>query len=800
MSHARRLELVQFHDGSRRFSFHSLALVLLLSSIGLTSGCGFLSQSSPSSPSNPITSLSLTPDNATIGSSQQIQFTARVRGTANTAVTWSVSAGSISANGLFTAPQVMSSTPVRVVASTARGAQIFATGIGASNPTATASVTVTPSSPLSITTLSLPQADASVPYTASLAATGGMAPYQWSFTNGSLPPGIELQGSSGVVAGTTIATGSFALTAKVTDAAGHTASAALTLTVSTGGSFDGPAELPRIYIQTALAETPAPASTITVSAGGDLQSALNNANCGDTIQLQAGATFTGVFTFPAKSCDENHWIIVRTSADDSLLPPEGSRLTPCYAGVSSLPGRPAFNCASTNDVTARLVMPNSASGPIIFASGANYYRLIGLEITRSAGTGIVYALASIANGGTANNIILDRVWMHGTAQDDTNRGLWLQGGTYISAIDSFYTDFHCISITGACTDAQAIAGGLGSPPMGPYKITNNFLEASGENILFGGGSATGTPTDIQISQNHMFKPLTWMKGQPGYVGGADGNPFIVKNLFELKNAQRVLLEGNILENSWGGFSQVGFAILLTPKNQSGHLCPICQVTDVTIRYNSISHVGAGLQIANALDGSGPGVGPPLDGQRYSIHDIVIDDIDGKKYNGPSEFAQVSVSPGAPVLQNVTLNHVTAFPSSDLFIIGDYLGITSQMKNFVFTNSIVNAGLYPIWSTGGDAENCAYYDQPLTTFRACFTGSTFLSNAIISTPSTAPATAWPSGNLFPASAATVEFINYNGGDGGNYELQPSSPYKEKGTDGLDLGADIATLNAAIAGVQ
>jgi len=174
----------------------------------------------------------------------------------------------------------------------------------------------------------------------------------------------------------------------------------------------------------------------------------------------------------------------------------------------------------------------------------------------------------------------------------------------------------------------------------------------------------------------MFKPLTWMKGQPGYVGGTNGNPFVVKNLFELKNAQRVLLDSNIMENSWGGFTQVGFAILITPKNQAAtigsNLCPICLVTDVTIRYNSISHVGSGLQIANAM----ADFGAALDGQRNSIHDIVVDDIDGVKYNGPGQFAQVSVSAGAPLLQNVTINHVTAFPPSMLFMIGDEVATTS----------------------------------------------------------------------------------------------------------------------------
>ena len=41
---------------------------------------------------------------------------------------------------------------------------------------------------------------------------------------------------------------------------------------------------------------------------------------------------------------------------------------------------------------------------------------------------------------------------------------------------------------------------------------------------------------------------------------------------------------------------------------------------------------------------------------------------------------------------------------------------------------------------------------------------------------------------------------NDGNGGNYELQSSSPYKNKGTDGKDLGADIVALQAALAGVE
>lgn len=735
---------------------------------------------------------------------------ATLTSTPNTAVIWKASAGSITSTGLFTAPSVTSSTNVTITATNVAvpttwasatahpGGDNFSPAVRTSS--SSVEITVVPIGRLGISG-QLPSAGTSgAPYSGSLAATGGVAPYQWSIPSGTLPQGLSLN-QNGVISGIPVKTGTYTFTVSVKDGASKIATRSLTVTVdsSTVGNFDGPAELPRVYIQSSLADTPASGSVTLVPQGGNLQTALDSANCGDTIQLQAAATFTGVFTFPAKSCTDNSWIIVRTSAPDSALPPEGTRLTPCYAGVTALPGRPSFNCTTTQNVTAKLMMNTTqGSGPILFASGANHYRLIGLEVTRQQGTPLVYNLASIqTTTGTMDHIVFDRVWMHGTAQDETNRGLSLGGSTYVSIVDSFFTDFHCVSITGSCGDAQAIFGGVLSNPMGPYQIVDNFLEASGENILFGGGTATLTPADIEIRRNHMFKPLTWMKGQPGYVGGIDGNPFIVKNLFELKNAQRVLLDGNIMEYTWGGFSQVGFGILLTPRNQridgGINLCPDCQVTDITIRNGTVGHVGAGIQIANPVDGAGV----PLAGERYSIHDIIIDDIDGVKYNGPSEFAQVSVGTGAPALVDVTINHVTAFPASMLFMIGDQ--INQQMSNFVFTNSIVNAGTYPVWSAGSGA-NCASQDSPLITFNACFSPYSVSSNAIIGAPAAFPPSKWPGGNFFPASVNVVQFVNYNGGNGGDYHLQPSSPYKGAATDGTDLGANVDAVLSAIAGVQ
>ncbi len=137
------------------------------------------------------------------------------------------------------------------------------------------------------------------------------------------------------------------------------------------GEFDGPAELPRVYVKSSLRETPAPGKTLSVRAGADPSRALSRASCGDTVDLQAGATF-GTLLLPQKNCDDSHWIIIRTSAPDSKLPPEGTRLTPCYAGIPSLPGRPDMNCKSTENVLAKIEFNGKGgSGPVTFAPGAN---------------------------------------------------------------------------------------------------------------------------------------------------------------------------------------------------------------------------------------------------------------------------------------------------------------------------------------------------------------------------------------------------------------------------------------------
>src|SRR5438309_2151404 len=86
--------------------------------------------------------------------------------------------------------------------------------------------------------------------------------------------------------------------------------------------------LPQVFLDTTY--TSPTGQTIAVPAGGDFQGALNNAQLGDVITLQAGATFTGPFTLPAKS--GSGWIYVQSSALGSL-PATGHRVFPAQANL-----------------------------------------------------------------------------------------------------------------------------------------------------------------------------------------------------------------------------------------------------------------------------------------------------------------------------------------------------------------------------------------------------------------------------------------------------------------------------------
>jgi hypothetical protein len=92
---------------------------------------------------------------------------------------------------------------------------------------------------LAVTTSSLPLAQVGVAYSTTLAASGGTAPYTWSILSGSLPAGLSLNASTGVISGTpTAKQGAASIVFTVTDSATPTPATAnssgLTFTVNAG--------------------------------------------------------------------------------------------------------------------------------------------------------------------------------------------------------------------------------------------------------------------------------------------------------------------------------------------------------------------------------------------------------------------------------------------------------------------------------------------------------------------------------------------------------------------------------------
>jgi len=179
----------------------------------------------------------------------------------------------------------------------------------------------------------------------------------------------------------------------------------------------------------------------------------------------------------------------------------------------------------------------------------------------------------------------------------------------------------------------------------------------------------------------------------------------------------------------------------------------------------------------------------------------VDDMSASVYNGDGIGFQISSGlVENPPLNNLSINHVTMLsdPKKSLLVIGSNLHNPVRPSNIVFTNNIAVAGEYSVWSTGVPSTACAKSSQPSTTFNLCWSSYTVTDNAIIAYPGQGP---WPAGNLFPATTAAVGFTSFDEGDGGNYRLLASSPYRDVGVpDRTELGADITTLDAEIAGVQ
>ena len=372
-----------------------------------------------------------------------------------------------------------------------------------------------------------------------------------------------------------------------------------------------------------------------------LQQAFYNANPGDVIVLQHGCTYANTDAIPINGPNQgilvplkfnpsNKWIYV---IPDNLasLPPPGTRIcnspSSCAAIVPNLPTI-AENQGSNGLEIVRET--NQSTYPACNAQGecASYWRFVGIEIkstysgtvsnpcpTRESGSGAQpYQLHNCGSEvliipdhnklgqpiGT-NNFTFDRMYVHGSPTQDVVIGFDMDC-IACALIDSYVSDIHASN-----TETQA-ANAEYTP--GPLKIHNNYLAAAGEAFFLGGSGAIYSggqfydnpyvTRDVEISNNQIEAQQVWDKcGDGGTVLPGEllangtacpypptlanpSNQWIVKNDLEFKDTQRVLVTGNLIQNSWLS-AQTGGSILFEPAGGESGNSTVVQ--DITLENN-----------------------------------------------------------------------------------------------------------------------------------------------------------------------------------------------------------------------
>ena len=461
-----------------------------------------------------------------------------------------------------------------------------------------------------------------------------------------------------------------------------------------------------------------------------VQAAINAANYGDTIVIEAGATFTGNFTLPKKTGTGE--IVIQSSRISEL--PEGKRVNPSQSALFAK-------------------LQNTSSDPVLAtAPGAHHYRFQGIEFTTDSASKIVYDVVRLGGGrreqktldSVPHHLVIDRCYIHGSDLQDVQRGISLNSAeTTVS--NSYISNIH-----GVGYDTQAIAGWNGP---GPFHIVNNYLEAAGENVMFGGADSAAEallPSNIEIRGNYIFKPSSWKVGHPTYAG----KHWTVKNLLELKSAKNVVIDGNVMENNWTD-GQDGTSIVITVRNQecSANWSTIQQVTFtnnvVATGQGGMNFLGKDNEAEPAY-GKCPAGSTSLRGSDVLVSNNLFYDIKGPflVFNG---------------FNNVTFTHNTHIQTGNIMTL-----YGSPSEKFVYTNNLTIRGSKG-YGLVGDGIG-----EGTTALRHYAADGVFRNNVLIGTnPSD-----YPKDNQYPATIERVGFVNFEKGD---YRLSPSSPYKGMGAD-------------------
>lgn len=455
----------------------------------------------------------------------------------------------------------------------------------------------------------------------------------------------------------------------------------------------------------------AAAAVVNVPAGGDLQAYLDAAQPGDVIVLPAGARFVGQFRFGAKG-----GMVTLTSSG----PLPGRRISPADAPLMA-------------------TIASGVSAMAVDMHDARNWTLDGIRFEPN--TGGYGEIIGIERG---ENIVLKRLLIAVPSSAEQKRFV-LGNGRNITLTQS-----HCAGVWRAGQDSQCFVAWDGA---GPYTITDNFLEAASENVMFGGAdshSVDDLPSDIRIEDNVFTKLLAW-KGQPRFV----------KNLLELKAARRVVIRNNLFERNWTD-AQSGTAILFTPRNQDG-TAPWSVVQDVLFEQNIVRDTPSHFNITG-YDDTHP------TGQTTNIvirHNLLIG-------TGGGRLATIGHEAGTVTLDHNT--YINPQPSDSAMVVLHAEGPVASgsgshwaqfaVSQFTVTNTLAHANAYGLHTAvaAGTAG-----------LNAMAQGWVWTNNVLAGGSGT-----------YPPITTLLPLADYPGQFDANYYLVSTSPFKSMATDGTDLG--------------
>jgi Putative Ig domain len=282
---------------------------------------------------------------------------------------------------------------------------------------------------------------------------------------------------------------------------------------------------------------------------------------------------------------------------------------------------------------------------------------------------------------------------------------------------------------------------------------------------------------VQGAENVYWKtvnPYLTDTGTPGTSGTpAKATKWAVKNTLEFKNAQDVLIEGNVFENIWVA-DQTGYPLVITPRNQNGH-APWVVTQRITVQFNLVRHAAGGVNILGTDD-----IATSQRTNNVTVQQNVFDDLTASTWGAGSRPFMIGDGPDA-----VRIDHNTVI-STDTSVCWLYGGTATSpipITNSALTNNLAAHNTYGIAGSN--------FSYGLTAINAYMPGGIVAGNVLAG----GVASRYPAGNFFPTVTAwRAGFVDFAGGD---YRLGPSSPYRNAATDGTDIGADIVRVNAEIA---